>query len=70
MCTVKATGVYTRLPRYLRYELARWFDVRPEIVEVVDCEQLSQVPPEYKEVAGAHSSNSLSSDAPQHPVLR
>lgn len=59
MCTVRATGMYTRLPRYLRYELARWFDVRPEIVDVVECEQLTQVPPEYREVSGAHPAGSL-----------
>jgi hypothetical protein len=42
LCDVQSTGFYNRLPRYLRYRLVRWWDLRPEIVRVIGCTQLDK----------------------------
>jgi hypothetical protein len=44
-CTVEATGIYNRLPRIIRIWALKWWDVRPEIVRVVSCEELKEIPP-------------------------
>ena len=43
-CTVEATGIYNRLPRFIRLWALKWWDVRPEIVRVVKVEEVKSVP--------------------------
>jgi hypothetical protein len=43
-CTFEATGIYTRLPRYVRFWAVKWLDTRAEIVNVVACEELKELP--------------------------
>lgn len=42
LCDIQSTGIYNRIPRYFRYRLIRWIDLRPEIVNVKKCEQLTK----------------------------
>lgn len=46
--TVRATGFYTRLPRFLRINAMKWLDLRPEIVVVDKVEELKEMPEIFK----------------------
>lgn len=48
-CTFEATGIYTRLPRYIRFWAVKWLDTRAEIVNVVKCEELTALPKAFPE---------------------
>ncbi|MEW9309943.1 hypothetical protein [Labrys neptuniae] len=48
-CTFEATGIYTRLPRYVRFWAVKWLDTRAEIVNVVKCEELTALPKAFSE---------------------
>jgi len=49
-CDLEVTGIYSRMPRFIRLSLLRWLDLRPEIVHVVggQCEQLTEMPEGFK----------------------
>jgi hypothetical protein len=47
-CTVQTTGIYNRLPRFLRLKAAQMIDLRPEIVGIVKVEEMTQMPPFVK----------------------
>lgn len=49
-CTFEATGLYTRLPRYIRFWAVKWLDTRAEIVNVVGCEELRNLPKAFPAV--------------------
>ncbi len=57
-CTVETTGLYNRLPRFVRLWALKWWDLRPEIVRVVSCEELTSLPPFFE------------SDKPAAPPVR
>lgn len=44
ICNLETTGIYARLPRFIRLALVRWMDLRPEIVRVNDCTELQAMP--------------------------
>jgi len=51
-CTLEATGIYTRLPRYIRIWAVRWLDTRAEIVNVVGCEEQKELPKAFLPAEG------------------
>jgi hypothetical protein len=42
---VEVTGIYVMLPRYFRSKYLKWFNLRSEIVDVRNVEDLSSMPP-------------------------
>jgi len=66
-CTVEATGVYTRLPRYARRLAVKWLDIRAEIVRVQKCRQLTEVPKGYEEVSDTEESSPPKNYVPLGP---
>ena len=46
-CTIEATGIYNRLPRFIRIWALKWWDVRPEIVRIVKVEELKSIPDRF-----------------------
>ncbi|MGB9152621.1 MAG: hypothetical protein WCD70_05990 [Alphaproteobacteria bacterium] len=47
VCTVQATGFYTRLPRYIRVMAVKWLDLRAEIVNVEKCNNVLKLPAQF-----------------------
>jgi hypothetical protein len=49
---LKVTGFYAMLPRFIRFKVVRWFNLRSEIVEVLDVKELTSMPSFAKTVDG------------------
>lgn len=41
---LKVTGFYAMLPRFIRFKMVKWFNLRVEIVEVLDVKELTSMP--------------------------
>ena len=41
---LKVTGFYAMLPRFIRFKVVKWFNLRSEIVEVLDVKELTSLP--------------------------
>jgi hypothetical protein len=50
---LKVTGFYAMLPRYIRFKVLKWFNLRAEIVEVLDVKELTSMPSFAKTVDGS-----------------
>jgi len=49
--TVEATGLYNRLPRFIRIMALKWWDLRPEIVKIVSVDELKALPDGFKDTS-------------------
>ena len=45
---LRVAGIYANLPRYVRMEFAKWWNLRSEIVSIIDVEELQNLPPFVK----------------------
>jgi hypothetical protein len=61
---LKVTGFYATLPRFIRFKIVRWFNLRCEIVEVLDVKELTSMPSFVTTVDGSGVSANLSLGAP------
>jgi hypothetical protein len=50
---LKVTGFYAMLPRFIRFKMVKWFNLRSEIVEVLDVQELTSMPSFAKTVDGS-----------------
>jgi len=68
---LKVTGFYAMLPRFIRFKIVRWFNLRSEIVEVLDVRELTSMPSFAKTVdgMGMNTTGQQDADAKTEPGL-
>jgi hypothetical protein len=69
---LKVTGFYAMLPRFIRFKVLKWFNLRSEIVEVLDVKELTSIPSFAKTVDGSGANSTGQEDSfakPQSSVV-
>jgi hypothetical protein len=61
---LKVTGFYAMLPRFIRFKVVKWFNLRSEIVDVLDVQELTSLPSFAKTV----DESGMSSQPPARPT--
>ena len=51
-CTLEASGIYSRLPRYIRIWAMKWLDIWAEIVSIIGCEEGKELSRAFLSVEG------------------
>ena len=64
---LKVTGFYAMLPRFIRFKVVKWFNLRSEIVEVLDVRELTSMPSFAKTVDGAGMNTTGQQDVAAKP---